>query len=75
MKGRKRTKGQPAIHDEFKERFNLTLTRTGVQGLDALAESLGLSRSEFVERIGRGLIPIASDLSRSQPLDLPNGSC
>ncbi|MGF1522649.1 MAG: hypothetical protein ACFBSF_10075 [Leptolyngbyaceae cyanobacterium] len=37
----------------------MSLTRSGIDGLDILAESLNLSRSEFVERIGRGLIPIA----------------
>ncbi|WP_255525034.1 hypothetical protein [Trichocoleus sp. FACHB-591] len=34
------------------------LTDSGLKGLDRLAADVGLSRSELVERIGRGLIQI-----------------
>jgi hypothetical protein len=37
----------------------LSLTEASIYGLDILAQEFNLSRSEFVERIGRGLIPIA----------------
>ncbi len=57
-KGGKRSKGKPAFYDEMKKRVNLTLTPTGFDGLDNLALERGLSKSEFVEQIGRGLIPV-----------------
>jgi hypothetical protein len=38
------------------------LTPTGVRGLDAVAAQMNLSRSELVERIGRGL-------AEPEPLD------
>ena len=57
-KGRKRIRGVPELHDELKTRVNLSLTPTGSAGLDVLAAERGLSRSELVERIGRGQICI-----------------
>lgn len=58
-KGRKRVRGIPELHDELKTRVNLSLTPTGIEGLDTLASKWGLSRSELVERIGRGQISLA----------------
>lgn len=58
-KGRKRVRGVPELHDELKTRVNLSLTPTGIEGLDTLASKWGLSRSELVEKIGRGHISIA----------------
>lgn len=55
-KGFKNQRGEPELYDELKKRITLAVTPTGVEGLDAIASSLGLSRSELVERIGRGLI-------------------
>ena len=57
-KGQKNLRGKPEKWDELKKRVNITLTPTSINGLDALATSLGISRSELVERIGRGVIPI-----------------
>ena len=57
-KGQKGTRGQADMYDEVKSRYNMTLTPTAVKGLDALAKSMNLSRSELVEQFGRGLIPI-----------------
>ncbi|MBD2203535.1 hypothetical protein H6G33_29665 [Calothrix sp. FACHB-1219] len=57
-KGQKGQKDVPELYDEVKKRVNLALTPTGIDGLDAIAESMDLSRSEFVERIGRKLIPV-----------------
>jgi hypothetical protein len=34
------------------------MTPTGAKQLDALAKQMGLTRSEFVERIARGIIPL-----------------
>lgn len=68
-KGHKRTKGVPELHDELKTRINLSLTPTAVEGLDAIATELGISRSELVERIGRRKILLASqsDLGNVDP--------
>jgi len=60
-KGYKNRRGQPELYDVLKKRYSMTLTPTGADGLDAIASSLGISRSELVERIGRGLIPLSPD--------------
>lgn len=57
-KGQKGFRGQPDMYNEVKGRYNMTLTPTAVKGLDALAQSMNLSRSELVEQFGRGLLPI-----------------
>lgn len=59
-KGRKKVRGQPELYDEVKGQVNLSLTETGVKGLDSLAKKMGLSRSEFIEQIGRGILPVLS---------------
>jgi len=68
-KGHKRTKGVPELHDELKKRINLSLTPTAVEGLDAIAAELDISRSELVERIGRrkSLIDSQNDLGNVDP--------
>jgi hypothetical protein len=57
-KGQKGQKNVPELYDEVKRRVNLAITPTGIKGLDAIASELGVSRSELVERIGRGLISL-----------------
>jgi hypothetical protein len=52
-KGQKGQKDVPELYDEVKKRVNLALTPTGINGLDAIASSLDISRSELVEQIGR----------------------
>ncbi len=52
------TKGEPELYDEKKKPLNLAMTPTGAKQLDALAKQMGLTRSEFVERIARGIIPL-----------------
>ncbi|WNZ47365.1 hypothetical protein Q2T42_05895 [Leptolyngbya boryana CZ1] len=59
-KGQKKIRGQPEIYDEVKGQVSLSMTRTGVRGLDELAVTLGLSRSEFVEQVGRRFITVLS---------------
>lgn len=61
-KGYKNIRGRPEKYDELKQRFNMTLTPTAAAGLEAIASSLGLSRSELCEQIGRGLIPLHPDV-------------
>ncbi len=59
QKGQKSLKGQPELYDELKNRVTVSLTPTAVTGLDALAQSVELSRSELVEQIGRGLFSLS----------------
>ena len=54
-KGQKGQKNVPELYDEVKRRVNLAITPTGIEALDAIASDLGVSRSELVERIGRGV--------------------
>jgi metal-responsive CopG/Arc/MetJ family transcriptional regulator len=63
-KGRKSTRGRPEIYSEVKTTVCLALTPTAISKLDELAKSMRLSRSEFVEQIARGLIDIASIMSK-----------
>ena len=65
-KGQKKLKGVPDLHDEVKKRANLSLTPTAIAGLDKLSQEFNLSRSELVEQIGRGLIPLAEQRSLSE---------
>ena len=65
-KGQKKSKGVPELYNEVKKRVNLSLTPTAIAGLDKLSQELNLSRSELVEQIGRGSIPIAQQHSLSE---------
>jgi len=59
-KGKKRTRGEPVYHNELKKSLNLTVTPTGAEGLEQLAQELGFhSKSELVDRIGRRLLTIS----------------
>jgi len=55
---RPRTKGEPAFYDEMKKRVGMTLTPTAIEGLDYHANVWNVSKSELVEQIGRGIIPL-----------------
>lgn len=58
-------KESPKTYDELKiKRMTTAMTPTGFRGLNALAEARGVSLSELLERIGRGLIA----LDREGPL-------
>ncbi|BAU65472.1 CopG/DNA-binding domain-containing protein [Stanieria sp. NIES-3757] len=65
-KGQKKSKGVPELHDEVKKRVNLSLTPTAIAGLDRLSQELNLSRSELVEQVGRGSLPLAEQSSLSE---------
>jgi predicted HTH domain antitoxin len=56
--------GRPPIHGEKKQRVNVSLTQEGIEGLDKLASERNLSRSEFIEQIGRRLIAIERSLAQ-----------
>ncbi len=58
-------KESPKSYSEAKDRrVSISLTPTGYGGLNALAQSRGVSLSELMERIGRGVIA----LDRQGPL-------
>jgi hypothetical protein len=69
-KGGFRTKGQPALYSEMKKLVTLSMTPTALSGLDERADQMGLSRSEFVEQIGRGVIPVGSKISAPPEKDI-----
>ncbi|WP_017317856.1 dsRNA-binding motif domain-containing protein [Mastigocladopsis repens] len=50
--------GKRTFYDESKEYTSLCLTPTALSLLHEKAAKFGLSRSEFVERIARGRIPV-----------------
>lgn len=58
-KGRKSMRGQPEIYDECKKNASFCITPTAIEGLKQLSSQLKISRSELIERIGRGLLTIA----------------
>jgi hypothetical protein len=54
-----RKKGQPLTeYNEMKTRITVSITPTAVNGIDAIADSLQVSRSELMEQIGRGLLKL-----------------
>lgn len=63
QKRARRYKNQPVLYDEFKRSLDLTLTPTAKQGLSELAKEWNLSKSELIERIGRGIIRLPNPQS------------
>ena len=55
-KGHFSQEGVPELWEEPKKVASLALTQKALDALDQRAKSLGLSRSELVERFARGLI-------------------
>lgn len=53
-------KTRHAEHGENKEKVTMTLTPTAVANLSAMAETLGISRSELVDQIGLGKMNLDS---------------
>ncbi len=62
----KSLRGQPEIYDELKKGTTVALTDTAAAGLNQLAAAMGISRSEFVERIGRGILKVTIDNPSTQ---------
>jgi hypothetical protein len=59
QKGRKSMRGQPEIYEECKKNASFSITPTAIEGLKQLSSKLNISRSELIERIGRGVFTIA----------------
>jgi hypothetical protein len=57
-KGMKSMRGQPEMYDELKKIVSVSITPTAQAGLAQLSEQLNISRSELIERIGRGILTI-----------------
>jgi hypothetical protein len=57
-KGLKSTRGQPEHYSEIKKGVSIGITPTALAGLDELSQQRAISRSEMIERIGRGTIKL-----------------
>ena len=53
VSGIKRTRGEPIMYDERKQKMNLGLTPTAIDIIKKIAASEGISCSELVERWAR----------------------
>jgi len=58
-KGRKSTKGVGDLYESPKTRISLMVTEEALESLDQMANELGISRSELVERFGRKTIKLS----------------
>lgn len=54
----KKTEGRTPDYDSRKKRRNITVTDEGWSGFEKLAKKYGVSKSDIVERIGRGEIKL-----------------
>lgn len=62
MAKKKNLGGRPPKYDgQRKNNITISLSAMGIEGLDSMAENLGVSRSELIERVGRGVYPISVD--------------
>lgn len=57
-KGLKSRRGQPEHYSEIKKCVSIGITPTALAGLDELSQEREISRSEMIERIGRGSIKL-----------------
>lgn len=57
-KGIKSRRGQPEHYSEIKKCVSIGITPTALAGLDELSQERAISRSEMIERIGRGSIKL-----------------
>ena len=67
------------MYDEHKKIVAVALTPTAVKRLDALADSLDVSRSELIEQVARGTSPLISPvkverLGKSLPIQQPSSA-
>jgi Ribbon-helix-helix protein, copG family len=56
--GIKSMKGVGEIYPETKKVISVGVTPIAIEGLNAIAKSMGISRSELIEQIGRGLLKV-----------------
>jgi hypothetical protein len=67
-KGHKSQSGVGDLYDEPKEKLNLTVTPSAKDGLEEKAKSLGISKSELIERVGRGELKVNHDPEKKSNL-------
>jgi hypothetical protein len=60
--GKKKLRNNPYLWDEVKKTIHISVTPTAIAGLDELASVEGMSRSEYVERIGRKIFTVNTKL-------------
>lgn len=56
--GKKSIRNQPEYYDQLKKPSTFSITPTAKAGVNSISQTLGISMSEFIERIGRGIIKI-----------------
>ena len=60
-------------HGELKKNVTVSLTPTGRAGIDEICDTLGITRSEFLERVGRLPVTFFKPLlAEIAPLDSPS---
>lgn len=57
--GRRKGHGRTQDYEQPKKQHGITVTDLGWEGLESLAEKAGVSISELLERIGRGLLSVS----------------
>ena len=56
--GRRKGHGRGLDYEQRKKTHGVTITDQGWKGLESLANQAGVSISEFLERLGRGVITV-----------------
>ncbi|GAC1472018.1 MAG: hypothetical protein NVS2B14_17380 [Chamaesiphon sp.] len=54
------------FYQQKKERVNVIITPSAASGLTMLAHEMGVSRSELLEQIGRGLLKVVKPASEEE---------
>ncbi len=55
---KKSMRGQPEMYEQIKKCVSHAITLKATKGLGIISKHLGISRSEVVEQIGRGILRI-----------------
>ncbi len=70
-RGKKQNQADKMAWGEVKERFSIMLTPTAAETIDTRAKSLGLSRSELLEQMARGMAGVSeTDLTKEDKENL-----
>jgi len=56
LKGKKSMRGEPEMYEQIKQCVSHAITLKAKEGLEILSKELGISRSEVVEQVGRGIL-------------------
>lgn len=58
-RGKKQNQADKMAWGEVKERFSIMLTPSAAEKIDTRAKALGLSRSELLEQMARGMVGVS----------------